>query len=288
MRYQAVGELAGSYPVRRLCRVLGVAPSGYYRWRRGTASRRAREDRRLKRRILAIHGEVKGRYGTPRIERELSQRGVRTSRRRVARLRHELGLRAKAAKRFKVTTDSAHAEPVAPNRLGRCFFAPAPDRVWVGDITYLWTREGWLYLAVLLDTFSRRVVGWEISERLGRELAVKALERALAARRPPARLIHHSDRGSQYASGEYRQLLTKSGLVASMSRKGDCWDNAMAESFFKTLKVELGSRFVSRRQARDEIFEYIEGFYNTRRLHSSLGYVSPAELERLHRSEEVA
>lgn len=288
MRYQAVQRLAGSHPVRRLCRTLGASPSGYYRWQRRGESDRAREDRQLKQRIVAIHGETKGRYGTPRVERVLRRQGISTSRTRVGRLRRELGLRAKAAKKYKATTDSRHPHPVAPNRLERRFVASEADRIWVGDITYLWTPEGWLYLAIVLDTFSRRVVGWSVSESLERELAVSALEKALASRRPTPGLVHHTDRGCQYASGDYRDLVAQTGLVFSMSRKGDCWDNAMAESFFKTLKVELGSRFASRQQARRELFEYIEGFYNSRRLHSGIGYRSPAEYERLVALQEAA
>lgn len=288
MRYRAVERLRGGYPVRRLCRVLGATASGYYRWQRREATHRVREDRHLKQRILAIHAKTKGRYGTPRIERALHRQGIGTSRRRVGRLRRELGLEAKAAKKFKATTDSAHPHPVAPNRLERRFEAPAADRIWVGDISYVWTREGWLYLAVILDTFSRRIVGWSVSDRLERALAVGALEKALQARRPAPGLVHHTDRGSQYASHDYRDLLKSARIVFSMSRKGDCWDNAMAESFFKTLKVELGSRFNSRHEAYRELFDYIEGFYNTWRLHSSLGYRSPAEFERLGALQEAA
>lgn len=288
MRYQAVERLKGEYPVRRLCRTLRASPSGYYGWQKREERDRVREDRRLKQKILAIHAKTKGRYGTPRVEQALRRQGVSTSRRRVGRLRRELGLEAKAAKKFKATTDSVHPHPVAPNRLQRCFDAPAADRVWVGDITYLWTREGWLYLAIVLDTFSRRIVGWSVSDRLERDLAVTALEKALAARRPGPGLVHHTDRGSQYASCDYRELIESAEIVFSMSRKGDCWDNAMAESFFKTLKVELGSRFDSRQEANRELFDYIEGFYNTWRLHSGLGYLSPAEFERLTALQEAA
>lgn len=206
---------------------------------------------------------------------------MRTSRRRVARLRRELGLRAKAAKAYRVTTDSDHQLPVMPNRLRRSFEAPAADRVWVGDITYLWTSQGWLYLAIVLDTYSRRIVGWSLNPSLESDLAVDALDKAIEARQPGAGLIHHTDRGAQYSSHDYRRKVEQAQLVFSMSRKGDCWDNAMAESFFKTLKVELGRCFSSRVHARREVFDYIECFYNTRRLHSSLGYRSPAEFERL-------
>ena len=274
--------------MHRLCRTLRATPSGYYRWSRRESTDRVREDRRLKQKILAIHAKTKGRYGTPRIERQLRRQGIGTSRRRVGRLRRELGLQAKGAKKFKATTDSAHPHPVAPNRLQRCFDAPAADRIWVGDITYLWTREGWLYLAIILDTFSRRIVGWSLSDRLERDLAVTALEKALAVRRPSPGLLHHTDRGSQYASRDYQELIDSAEIVFSMSRKGDCWDNAMAESFFKTLKVELGSRFESRDEARRELFDYIEGFYNTWRLHSGIGYLSPAEFERQTARQEAA
>jgi transposase InsO family protein len=280
-----VERLQGQYPVRRLCRTLGVHRSGYHRWLRQGQTRRDREDRRLKQSILEVHAETRGCYGTPRIERALRHRDIRTSRRRVARLRRELGLCAKGRRRFRTTTDSKHSHPVAPNRLERRFEAPAADRIWVGDITYLWTQEGWLYLAIVLDTFSRRIVGWSLHESLERELATSALQKALEGRRPGPGLLHHTDRGSQYASVDYREILEAADVVFSMSRKGNCWDNAMAESFFKTLKSELGRSFDSREQARREVFGYIEGFYNTWRLHSSLGYKSPAQYEREHRSD---
>ena len=280
MRYEAVARLSGSYPVRRLCSVLGVSRSGYYARQHRPETKRAREDRRLKRRILSIHTEMKGRYGTPRIERSLRREGVRTSRTRVARLRRELGLRARIPRRFRVTTDSNHSQPPAANLLQRDFQAERPDQIWVGDITYLSTTEGWLYLAFLMDTFSRRIVGWSVSRHIDETLTLSVLQQALATRRPPRGLIHHTDRGSQYCGQDYRDELKKAGLVASMSRKGDCWDNAMAESLIKTVKVELGDHFSSRRRGRQELFAYLEGFYNTRRLHSGLGYQTPAEIER--------
>lgn len=280
MKYQVVERLSGAHSVFRVCAVLGVSPSGYYARRRRQETRRVREDRHLKQRILSIHAETKGRYGTPRIERSLRRQGVRTSRKRVARLRRELGLRARVARKYRVTTDSNHSQPLAPNLLRRRFEAQEPDRTWVGDITYLSTTEGWLYLAFLMDTFSRRVVGWSVSHHIDEALTLSALQQALATRRPPRGLIHHTDRGSQYCSNAYRALLSEAGLVASMSRKGDCWDNAMAESLIKTLKVELGDHFSSRRRGQQELFEYFEGFYNTRRLHSGLGYRTPVEAER--------
>lgn len=280
MKYQVVERLSGSHSVRRLCAVLGVSPSGYYARCRRQETSRVREDRHLKHRILSIHTEMKGRYGTPRIERSLRREGVRTSRKRVARLRRELGLRARTQRRYRLTTDSNHSQPPAPNLLERHFEAEEPDRTWVGDITYLSTTEGWLYLAFLMDTFSRRVVGWSVGERLDEALTLSALQQALATRRPPPGLIHHTDRGSQYCSHAYRELLSQAGAVASMSRRGDCWDNAMAESLIKTVKAELGDHFSSRRRGRQALFEYLEGFYNTRRLHSGLGYQTPVEVER--------
>lgn len=273
-------RLAPRHPVRRVCRLLGVSTSGYYRWRRGPETARRREDRHLKRQILEVHADSRGCYGTPRIHQALRRRGIATSRKRVARLRGELGLQARIPRRYRRTTQSDHAHPPAPNRLQRRFEAPQPDRIWVSDITYLATEEGWLYLAILLDTFSRRIVGWRTGQTLDRELALDALNQALQTRRPRQGLIHHSDRGVQYCSGDYRERLEEVGLVASMSRRGDCWDNAMAESFFKTLKVELGRRFRTRAEANHQLFDYIERFYNTRRLHSALGYRSPAEYER--------
>lgn len=281
MRFAVVGRLASQHPVRRVCRLLGVSTSGYYRWRRDGDPARRREDRRLKQQILAAHAAGRGCYGTPRIEKELRRGGIATSRKRVARLRRELGLKARAVRRYRRTTQSDHEHPPAPNRLQRCFEAPRADRIWVSDITYLATDEGWLYLAVLLDTFSRRIVGWRTGTTLDRELALDALEQAIAIRQPEPGLVHHSDRGVQYCCRDYRRRLDQAGLVASMSRAGDCWDNAMVESFFKTLKVELGRRFRTRQQAYRQLFDYIERFYNTRRLHSSLGYRSPAEYERL-------
>ena len=238
-----------------------------------------REDRRLKQQILAVHVKTKQRYGTPRVERQLRRSGTRTSRKRVARLRRELGLRTRYSRRYRVTTDSSHRKPIAPNRLARCFASEAANRIWVGDTTYLRAGASWLYLAVLLDVYSRRVVGWSLSSRNDEELVRRALERALASRRPAQGWVHHTDRGATYCADHYRERVEQRGGVTSMSRKGDCWDNAMAESFFKTLKAELGERFSSSYAARREVFAYIEAFYNTQRLHSYLGYVSPIEYE---------
>ena len=288
MRYEVVERLRDDHSVVRSCEALKLSTSGYYSWCSSKSSKRVLEDRILKRQIVEVHAKTKGRYGTPRVEQALRQEGIRTSRKRVCRLRQELGLRAKAAKKFQTTTDSRHSLPIAPNRLDRQFQAPAPNRKWVTDITYLWTSEGWLYLAIVLDTYSRKIVGWSLSRSLDRTVAIDALQQALEARRPKPGLIHHSDRGSQYCSADYQSLMDKSGLVASMSRKGDCWDNAMAESFFKTLKTELGARFDSFEHARSEIFEYVEGFYNTWRLHSALDYQSPADFERENLGRQLA
>jgi putative transposase len=267
-----------------MCRVLEVSRSGFYAWERREPSARAQEDERLRAAVRRVFRDSHGRYGSPRILRELRAQGIRTSKRRLERLLREEGLRARPRRRFVVTTDSTHGEAVALNHLDRQFSVEAaegPDRVWVTDITYLWTAEGWLYLAVVLDLATRRVVGWGMGATLETTLVLQALRMALRRRRPPAGLLHHSDRGCQYASVAYRAALAAAGITASMSRKGDCWDNAVAESFFATLKWELvrRCRWATRAQARTAVFEYIEAWYNRRRRHSSLGYVSPAEYE---------
>jgi transposase InsO family protein len=233
-------------------------------------------------RIEAIHQGSRGRYGSPRVHAVLAGQGLRTSRKRVARLMRDGGLAARRRRRFRKTTDSRHPFPIAENVLERCFQAEAPDTAWAGDITYVWTREGWLYLAVLLDLYSRLVVGWAMREDLDRQLCLDALNMALKKRRPQSGLLHHTDRGSQYASHDYRGILDANGIVCSMSRKGDCWDNAVAESFFATLKTELvhDAEFATRAEARATMFEFIEVFYNRERLHSHLGYRSPVEYER--------
>jgi putative transposase len=270
-----------TYPVRLMCRTLLVSASGFYAWCRRGLSQRAREDAALKVEIRAAHAASNKTYGSPRVHRDLKADGQRVGRKRVARLMQEEGLEGQKKRRFRVTTDSRHSYPVAPNALNRDFTASAPNKVWVTDITYIWTREGWIYLAAILDLFSRRVVGWSADSYIDRTLAIDALGMALRTRRPEPGLIHHSDRGVQYASGDYQKVLTDHGITCSMSRKGDCWDNAVAESFFSTLKAELVYRtdFVSRSQAFASLFEYIEAFYNGRRRHSANGYVSPVEHE---------
>jgi transposase InsO family protein len=233
----------------------------------------------LKKIIRLVFKESRQTYGGERVVDELRDQGIRCGRKRVTRLMKEDGLQPKKARRFRVTTIAEPENEKAPNVLGREFTVDAPDTVWAGDITYLWTREGWLYLAVLLDLYSRRVVGWAVRSHLGQELAIAALDRALYERGCHEGLLHHSDRGCQYNSKDYREKLDKNGLTVSMSRKGDCWDNAVVESFFATLKVELGDSFSSRQAAHDALFDYIEVFYNRKRRHTSIGSISPAEAE---------
>jgi transposase InsO family protein len=284
-KYAAITAHQDRFPVRLMCRALGVSVGGYYAARHRPASARAQADERLRVHVRAAHRKSRGRYGAPRILEELKAEGITTSEKRVARLMREDGLVARPKRRFVVTTDSAHTEPVAPNLLARRFALaahPTPDRAWVGDLTYIPTREGWLYLAVLLDLTTRRVVGWATGATLETALPLAALRQALAERRPAAGLIAHSDRGSQYASQAYRAVLAAHGAVQSMSRKGDCWDNAVAESFFSTLEHELldDADFHSRHEAQRAIFEFIEVWYNRQRRHSTLGYVSPVQYER--------
>ena len=289
MRFAFVEVEKARFPVAMMCRVLEVSRAGFYAWRTRPEAIRVGQDQRLAVEIASIHAESRRRYGSPRVHAELQRRGRATSRKRVARLMRTQGLRARHKRRFRTTTDSAHEFPVAPNIVRRKFEADAPNKTWVTDITYIWTPEGWLYLAVILDLFSRRVVGWGMSEQITRKLALDALDMALSQRQPPRGLIHHSDRGSQYASGDYRRMLAANQIVCSMSRRGDCWDNAVAESFFSTIKLELvyESEWATRSEARAAIFEYLEVFYNRERLHSSLGYLSPAAFER-HHEESLA
>ena len=282
MKYRFMAEHGKEFYVMSMCRVLGVSRSGYYRWRQRPESRQAREDRQLLVRIRAVHQKSRGRYGSPRVHRELKRQGQVCGKNRVARLMRQDGLQSRRRRRFKVTTRSAAGHPVVPNHLGRQFSVPCLDTVWAGDITYLWTREGWLYLAVLMDLCSRRIVGWACGESLAHELPLSALAMALGQRQPSADLLHHSDRGCQYTCAEYQAQLAQRGIRVSMSRRGDCYDNAVVESFFSTLKAELEGygNYETRRQAQAELFEYIEVFYNRQRLHSSLAYLTPAEFER--------
>ena len=266
-----------------MCKTLAVSRSGYYAWLGRGESDRATEDRRLTALIRDIFKESRGIYGAPRIHQVLQQRGTRTSRKRVARLMKEAGLRSKTKRRFRVkTTDSKHDHPIAPDRLGRDFRASAANQVWVADITYIPTDEGWLYLASIMDLFSRRIVGWCMAATLHASIVVGALRMAIQQRQPPVGLIHHSDRGVQYASAEFRAVLAAHGIVASMSRTGNCYDNAAKESFYHTFKTELVNHehYRTHAQARSSVFDYIEAFYNRQRLHSTIGYMSPEDFER--------
>jgi len=290
VRFRFIAAEKAVFPVRVLCRTLQVSRAGFYAWQARPPAPRARADERLGLEIAAIHAETRQRYGSPRIHAELAGRGCRTGRKRVARLMRVRGLAARRRRRFRVTTQSRHPFPIAPNVLARQFERTGPDQAWVTDITYIPTGEGWLYLAVILDLCSRLAVGWAMNERITDDLTLDALGMALARRHPPQGLLHHSDRGSQYASGDYQRVLAQHGIVCSMSRRADCWDNAVAESFFATLKVELvhDATWATRTAARAELFDYLEVFYNGQRRHSALGYLSPRAFERRCEEEAVA
>ena len=279
---------AEDYPVERLCHTLGVSVSGYYAWRRHEPSAHQQRDAELLDQVREVHRASRELYGSPRVHAVLRQQGVRCGRKRVARLMHEAGIFSRRRPRRRMCTpDSRHAYPVAPNVLQRDFSATAPNQKWVGDILGIWTREGWLYLAAILDTFSRRIIGWAMSPFRDEALVTSALRMALAARQIDEPLVHHSDQGSQYAACDYRALLLAHGITVSMSAKGDPYDNAMMESFFSTLRAEWTDlhSFVSRREARTIVFECIEVFYNRQRLHSALGYTSPVQLEAVFSSK---
>lgn len=289
MKYAFIVEHGKEFGVQGICRVLRVSRSGYYRWRQHPEGSRAREDRRLLVQIRTVHEQSQRRYGSPRVYQVLKKQGERCGKHRVERLMRRDGLQARRRRCFRVTTRSASGHPVAPNQLNRQFSVSELDTVWVGDMTYVWTREGWLYLAVLLDLCSRRVVGWAYGDRINRELVLAALAMAVQQRRPPPGLLHHSDRGSQYTCCDYQDELSRQGITVSMSRRGDCYDNAVVESFFSTLKAELKGydHYVTRQQAQDELFEYLEVFYNRQRLHSSLGYLSPVEFEQAQEERKM-
>jgi putative transposase len=286
MTFRFIDDHRQHWPVRLLCETLEVSTAGYYAWRQRPTSSQEQRRTALVVEIRAIHAEAKARYGSPRIHAELAARGQDCCVNTVAKLMHDHDIRAKTARKFCCTTDSNHHLPVAENVLDRQFNPSEANEVWVADITYLPTREGWLYLAAVEDLFSRRVVGWSIAEHLESRLVVDALELAVQRRLPGEGLLAHSDRGSQYASDHYQLLLAKHGIACSMSRKADCWDNAPMESFFASLKKELvhDADFATRAEARAALVEYLEVFYNNQRRHSSLGYVSPAEYERSENS----
>lgn len=281
MKYAFINAQEVAFPIQAMCQVLGVSRSGYYDWKERPEPSADASSVALSAEITAAHKRSRGTYGSPRVHRELRARGIRIGRKRVERLMREKGLKGAQKRRFHCTTDSRHSLPIAPNTLDREFDPAAADRVWAGDVTYIATDEGWLYLAVMLDLFSRRVVGWSVSCTNDTALASEALRRALVARRPEAGLLHHTDRGSPYAALAYTAILRQYGIVASMSRSGDCYDNAVVESFFGTLKAELvrGCIYPSRVVATAAIRDYIENFYNPQRRHSHLQYVSPIEFE---------
>ena len=286
MRYACIARHRAAYPVRLMCRVLHVSPAGFYAAHRRAPSRRAQDDAVLRVHVRAVHAQSHGTYGAPRMPGALAAEGLRCGRHRAARLLRAEGLQGVATRRFRVPTTGADvAHPHAPNTLARQFAvgptAAALDQRWAADVTYLSTWAGWLYLAVVLDVASRRVVGWAMGPSLAQELPLAALRMACETRRPSAETLHHSDRGRQYSSAGYRAALAAAGLAGSMSRRGDCWDNAVVESFFATLKTELIHRqaWATRADVQRAVFRYIEGWYNPHRLHSALGYQSPAQYE---------
>jgi putative transposase len=282
VKYRFIDEHRSQWPVRLMCRVLRVSPGGFYTWRDRPASARQQRREVLTREIEAIHQEFKERYGSPRIHEELQARGQRCCVNTVAKLMRQRGIAAKGKRKFRCTTDSNHDLPVADNVLYRQFEPVAVNQAWVADITYIPTGEGWLYLAAVEDLYSRQIVGWSMGERMTSRLVADALEMAASRRLPGEGLVAHSDRGSQYASGHYQRLLGRHGITCSMSRRGDCWDNAPMESFFASLKKELvhHENYPTRAEARASVFEYIEVFYNRVRRHSALGYLSPVEYEQ--------
>ena len=276
--------MKAQYSILALCQELDVSPSGYYAWhqRQTSPGPRALENQTLATQIKQLHKQSRQTYGSPRIVMELRKTGARHGRNRVARLMKQEKLCGRQKARYRVrTTDSNHDEPIAPNRLAGAPRPSAPNQIWVADITYIQTQEGWLYVAAILDLYSRKVVGWAMGEHLDTALILKALFMALLHRQPPASLLFHYDRGVQYASADYRSALTQAGLVASMSRNGNCYDNAAMESFWSTLKLELVYRrsFQTRSEARSQIFDFIEAFYNRQRSHSALNYLSPVDFE---------
>jgi transposase InsO family protein len=282
VKFAFVQEHRRRWPVQVICRVLKVSRSGFYRWRvRKPSARQIRQEHLLER-IRIAHRQNQELYGSPRIHRGLLIDGEMVSRNTVAKLMRQAKIRAKTRRKFVPrTTDSRHRQPVADNLLQRDFGAKAPDRKWVADITYVPTGQGWFYLAAVLDCFSRKIVGWAMDDQMPTDLVSDALKMALHQRRPAGNLIHHSDRGVQYASEDYQQLLARHGITVSMSGRGNCYDNAMMESFWATLKTELihQQKYTTHEQSRQSIFKYIEVFYNRKRLHSSLGYVSPESFE---------
>lgn len=282
MTYEFIHSYRSEFSVEEMCQVLTVSRSGYYGWTRREESPKSKEDRVLFVVINGLFEKHKKRYGAPRIAKDLKEDGISCGRHRTARIMRENGLKAKAREKFKATTDSCHTLPVAPNLLNQDFKVNRPNQVWVSDITYIWTREGWMYLCTIIDLYSRKVVGWAMNKRMKKDLVIRALDQAYHRRRPGKGLIFHSDRGSQYASHAFRKRLAKYQMFQSMSGKGNCYDNAVAESFFRTLKTELvyWEVYYTRDQAKQSIFEYIEVYYNRFRRHSFIDYFTPDAFER--------
>lgn len=283
MKYQFIEGHKHEFAVAVMCGVLAVSESGFYAWRKRLTCRRKQEDAHLTQKIRQVFEEHHGRYGSPRIYRDVYEEGIKCSRKRVARLMREEALSARSKRRRVITTKRDEKHPVAPNLLNRDFHAEEPDKKWASDITYIPTKQGWLYVAVILDLYSRMVVGWSMSGNCDEKLVEHALEQALVRRHPKAGLLHHSDRGSQYTSQAYQAYLQRYGIQSSMSRKGNCWDNAAMESFFGTLKDECVQEtfYSSHEEARSSIFTYIEAYYNRIRRHSTLGYMSPLQYEKM-------
>lgn len=283
MKYAFIGRYQAQFPVRSLCRVLGVSTSGYYAWRNRPLNSRVQSNQVLLQQIRVIHVQSRCTYGAVKTWKALVQQGVMCGKNRVANLRRQHGIEAKRRKRFKITMQSRQPHWAAPNLLDRVFQAARPNRKWVGDVTFVGTRSGWLYLAIMLDLYSRKIVGWAMSEHNNTDLVQQALYMAVKRRKPRKGLMHHSDQGATYTAAAYQQLLTKYCMQSSMSRAGNCFDNAVAESFFSTLKNELthGASFQTRQQAKTAIFEYIEVFYNRQRLHQSIDYQSPTDFENM-------
>lgn len=285
MKYVFIKEHSCHYSVALMCQLFSVSRSGYYTWLHYTPSSRVLANQKLDEEITSIFTDNKSRYGVPRITRELNKKGINCNHKRVAKRMSVMNLMAVAKRKFKVTTDSEHTKPVFENILNRDFKTTDVNQKWAGDITYVPTAEGWLYLAVIIDLHSRAVIGWCMSERMTKQLVCNALLMALFNRKFPRGVIVHTDRGSQYCSNKYRTIIDNNKLAGSMSRRGNCWDNAISESFFHTLKVELvhQNKYLTREQARNSIFQYIEGYYNKKRMHSSLDYKTPYEVECLNK-----
>jgi len=279
VRYACIHRRRNLYPIRMMCPAMNVSPSGYYAWRTRPESRRTRQDRELMRAIRLVHAESDGTYGSPRIHAELNATGIFCGRAKVARLMHSAGIKGCPKRRFRVTTRRGGAP--ASNLLDQNFTAATTNERWASDITFIWTGQGWLYLAVVMDLYSRRIIGWSMSRHIDRHIVVSALNMALGQRRPGEELIHHSDRGSQYLSDDFQALLKANGITCSMSGKGSCYDNAVVESFFASLKRERTKRrkYRTRDEARADVFDYIERFYNRERRHGYVGNISPAEFE---------